>query len=313
MSILITGSSGFIGSKLCSYFLKKKITFYGLDKKAHINKKNFYSCNILNKDELYTILKKIKPKYIIHAAARTDLKGKNLIDYEENYLGTENIIKSANQINSVKRIIFFSTLLVNKVDYNPKNLKDYNPDTCYGQSKVLMEKIILKSKINAKWCIVRPTTIWGPGLNNHFKKFLKLINYGLYFNISNRKTLKSYGYIENTVYQIYKLIYSDSRFFNSKTYYLADYNPLCLEDWANQISIILRGKKNIEINYKVLKFFAFFGDVFEKFYIRVFPLNSRRLNNMTINLTKNLSDLEKACGTLPVQLNKATSRFAKSL
>ena len=313
MSILITGSSGFIGSKLCSFFLKKKITFYGLDKKIYTNKKNFYSCDILNKDKFCNILKKIRPKYIIHAAARTDLKGKSLNDYEENYLGTKNIIESANQINSVKRIIFFSTLLVNKVDYIPKNLKDYNPDTCYGQSKVLMEKIIWKSKIKAKWCIVRPTTIWGPGINNHFKKFVRLINCGLYFNISNRKTLKSYGYIENTVYQIYKLIYSDSRFFNSKTYYLADYTPLCLEDWANQISIILRGKKNIEINYKVVKFFALFGDLFEKFHIRGFPLNSRRLNNMTVNLIKNLENLKKVCGNLPVQLNKATIRFAKSL
>jgi nucleoside-diphosphate-sugar epimerase len=176
-----------------------------------------------------------------------------------------------------------------------------------------MEKIIWKSKIKAKWCIVRPTTIWGPGINNHFKKFVRLINYGLYFNISNRKTLKSYGYIENTVYQIYKLIYSNPRFFNGKTYYLADYTPLCLEDWANQISIILRGKKNIEINYKVLKFFALFGDFLEKFYIRGFPLNSRRLNNMTINLIKNLDDLKKVCGNLPVQLNKATIRFLKSL
>jgi nucleoside-diphosphate-sugar epimerase len=313
MSLLITGSSGFIGSNLCSFFLKKKISFYGLDKKIDINKMNFYSCDILNRHDFDNILKRIRPKYIIHAAARTDLKGKTLKHYEENYLGTENVIKSANQIDSVKRIIFFSTLLVNKVDYKPKSLKDYNPDTCYGQSKVLMEKIILKSKIKAKWCIVRPTTIWGPGINNHFKKFIKLINYGLYFNITNKKTLKSYGYIENTVHQIYKLIYSDSRFFNSKIYYLADYSPLCLEDWANQISIVLRGKKNIEVNYKFLKFFSFFGDVLEKFYIRGFPLNSRRLNNMTINLIKDLKDLKKVCGDLPVELNKATVKFAKSL
>lgn len=58
MSILITGSSGFIGSKLCSFFLKK-ITFYGLDKKIYINKKNFYLCDILNKDKFCNILKKL--------------------------------------------------------------------------------------------------------------------------------------------------------------------------------------------------------------------------------------------------------------
>jgi nucleoside-diphosphate-sugar epimerase len=311
MSILVTGSSGFIGSKLCSFFSKKKILFYSLDKKIDTYKNNFYLSDILNKRGLYNVIKKIRPKYIIHAAARTDLQGTTLIDYKENYLGTLNIIKAANQVNSVKRIIFFSTLLVNKIDYNPRSLRDYNPDTYYGQSKVLMEKLILKSKIKAKWCIVRPTTVWGPGVNNHFKTFLKLINYGLYFNISNKKTFKTYGYIENIIYQIYKLIYTESRFFNSKTYYLADYKPLCIEDWANQISIILRGKKNNELNYRILKLFALLGDLLEKLNIRVFPLNSRRLNNMTANLIRDVEDLKEVCGNLPVNFNTATKRFAK--
>jgi nucleoside-diphosphate-sugar epimerase len=311
MTILVTGSSGFIGSKLCGFFAKKKILFYSLDKKIDIYKNNFYLSDILNKLELYNIIKKIRPKYIIHAAARTDLHGTTLIDYKENYLGTLNIIKAANQVNSVKRIIFFSTLLVNKIDYNPRSLRDYNPDTYYGQSKVLMEKLILKSKIKAKWCIVRPTTVWGPGVNNHFKTFLKLINYGLYFNISNKKTFKTYGYIENIIYQIYKLIYTEPRFFNSKTYYLADYKPLCIEDWANQISIILRGKKNNELNYKILKLFALLGDLLEKLNIRAFPLNSRRLNNMTANLIRDVEDLKEVCGNLPVNFNTATKRFAK--
>ena len=313
MSILVTGSSGFIGSKLCGFLSKKKILFYSLDKKIGTYTNNFYLSDILNKRELYNIIKKIRPKYIIHSAARTDLQGTTLIDYKENYLGTLNIIKAANQVNSVKRIIFFSTLLVNKIDYNPRSLRDYNADTYYGHSKVLMEKIIFKSKIKAKWCIVRPTTIWGPGINNHFKKFIKLINYGLYFNISNRKTLKSYGYIENTIHQIYKIIYSDPHFFNSKIYYLGDYTPLCLEDWANHISIILRGKKNIEVNYNFLKFISFFGDVLDKLCITGFPLNSSRLNNMSVNLIKDFKDLKKVCGGLPVELNEATVRFAKSL
>ena len=312
MTILVTGSSGFIGTALCIFFSKKKNTFYALDKKKVGDQKNFILCDILDKDKLYNILRKIRPKYILHLAARTDLHGLSINDYKENYLGTKNLIESANKINSVKRIIFFSTLLVNKVGYTPKNFQDYNPDTDYGKSKAMMEKIIKKTKIKSDWCIVRPTTIWGPYINNHFAQFVKLIQRGLYFNIANKKTLKNYGYIENTVFQIYKLIYSDYRFFNKKIYYLADYIPLCLEDWADQISIIYRKKKNLCINYKIVKFFSILGDILQKFEISNFPLNSRRLSNMTTDLIVNVNDLSKVCGKLPVNLKKATYRFARS-
>ena len=313
MSILVTGSSGFIGTALCSFFLKKKITFYALDKKKMVTgQKNFILCNLLDKDKLYNILKKIRPKYILQLAARTDLHGLSVNDYKENYLGTKNLIECTNQINSVKRIIFFSTLLVNKVGYAPKNLQDYNPDTNYGKSKVMMEKIIKKATIKSDWCIVRPTTIWGPNINNHFAQFIKLIKRGLYFNIANKKTLKNYGYIENTVFQIFKLIYSEYRFFNKKIYYLADYTSLCLEDWADQISIIYKKKINFCINYKIVKFFSILGDILQKFKISNFPLNSRRLSNMTTDLIVNVSDLNKVCGKLPVSLKIATYRFARS-
>ena len=51
--ILITGSSGYIGSCL-NNFLKKSSLIYCLDKNqpnkwAKINKKNFYNCNLLDK------------------------------------------------------------------------------------------------------------------------------------------------------------------------------------------------------------------------------------------------------------------------
>jgi GDP-4-dehydro-6-deoxy-D-mannose reductase len=74
--ILITGSSGFIGSFILSYLRIKKIKSFGIDKNnnKYLNFKNFEKVNLLNKKKLNKILKKIKPKYIIHLAAEVRFK-----------------------------------------------------------------------------------------------------------------------------------------------------------------------------------------------------------------------------------------------
>ena len=48
MSILITGSGGYIGKYLKKYLTKKGLNVYGLDKKRNID----ITCNILDKKKL---------------------------------------------------------------------------------------------------------------------------------------------------------------------------------------------------------------------------------------------------------------------
>ena len=70
--ILITGSSGFIGSNFVNFFIKNKVKFYGLDKKKshYINFKNFSKIDLIDKKRLEILFKKIKPKVVIHLARR---------------------------------------------------------------------------------------------------------------------------------------------------------------------------------------------------------------------------------------------------
>ena len=73
MSLLITGSSGFIGTNLILFF-KKKIKFFCIDKvkNRYIKDKNFFQLNLKNKSKLEKYLKK-KKKYIIHLVHCLDL------------------------------------------------------------------------------------------------------------------------------------------------------------------------------------------------------------------------------------------------
>jgi len=314
--VLITGSSGFIGSELCNFFLKKNHKVFGLDKlhSKHSRKILFFKCDIMNKEHLLKVFREINPELIIHLAARADLKSNNLNYYKENFIGTKNIIDSANLVTSIKRVIFTSTLLVNKIGTNiDGKFSFYNPNTKYGESKALMEKIISFSSCKFDWCIIRPTTIWGDNIQNHFNTLLDLIQGQLYFHIGYKKIYKSYGYVKNSVFQIYQLAHAKNKLFNHKTYYISDYENIELREWLDKISKLLVGK-NVLITLPVFltKFLALVGDFFLKFGFKKFPIQSFRLNNILVNFKVDTEPLKKVCGKLPYNSDEAILSFVKS-
>jgi len=148
-NILITGVSGYIGSCL-SLYLKKKYEITNLDKK---NSKyiSINICDLLNFKKLNDILKKKKPKLIIHLAAQS------LVDetinkekyYQNNVMATKNLIMAMKN-NNLTNLIFSSTAAVYK--YSGKILNEKSliePKSNYAKTKLQCEKIIQNSKINS--------------------------------------------------------------------------------------------------------------------------------------------------------------------
>jgi nucleoside-diphosphate-sugar epimerase len=313
--VLVTGCSGFIGKEVSEFFLSQNYKVYGLDKVKckNLGRIKFFKCNIMNKNNLLKIFKEVNPHLIIHLAAKADLKSNDLNYYKDNYLGTKNIIDAANLVSSIKRIIFTSTLLVNKIGTNNNQFLFYNPNTKYGESKVLMEKVIRFSECKFDWCIIRPTTIWGDNIQNHFKTLLNLIEKKLYFHTGYKKIWKSYGYVKNSAFQIYKLANTKNYLFNRKIYYISDYESIELREWINKISNLLIGADvKITMPISFAKFLALIGDIFLVFGFKRFPIQSFRLNNILVNFKVNTLCLKKVCGELPYNLNDSVISFVKS-
>jgi nucleoside-diphosphate-sugar epimerase len=313
--VLVTGCSGFIGKEVSEFFLRQNYKVYGLDKvkSKNIDRISFFKCDIMNKNNLLKIFKEVNPHLIIHLAAKADLKSNDLNYYKDNYLGTKNIIDAANLVSSIKRIIFTSTLLVNKIGTNNNQFLFYNPNTKYGESKVLMEKVIRFSECKFDWCIIRPTTIWGDNIQNHFKTLLNLIEKKFYFHTGYKKIYKSYGYVKNSAFQIYKLANTKNYLFNRKIYYISDYESIELKEWINKISNLLIGA-DVKITLPIFfaKFLALIGDTFLVFGFKGFPIQSFRLNNILVNFKVNTSCLKKVFGRLPYNLNDSIISFVKS-
>lgn len=292
--ILITGGSGFIGTNLIELLAQKGFRIKNVDIQAPFNSKHnefWENVDILNHKALLRATAEFNPDYIIHLAAKADLLGKNLEYYDVNISGVKNLVKVINEIGTVQRCIITSTMLVCRTGYLPKLDNDYCPDTFYGRSKVQTEEIVKNCEnIKTEWVIVRPSSIWGPWFKNSYRSFFYMLMDGRYFDLGERSCTKTYGYVGNTVDQIYNILMNDGLL--EKIYYLGDDPEYNISEWANEICDIINFKKPIKAPFVLFKLAAIFGDMLGMIKVN-FPLNSFRLKNMTTNNVVPLNSISK--------------------
>lgn len=308
--ILITGGSGFIGTNLVEKLLcTGQYELLNIDvKKPKI--KSHYSIwkniDIRDLKPLSNVINQFKPNIVIHLAARTDLRGKQLEDYNSNTLGVSNLLQVLNNLKCLDRAILASSMYVCKPGYSPQNFNDYCPHTIYGESKVLTEKIIKSKKLNFAWAIVRPTSIWGPWFGEPYLDFFKIVMNKKYFHMGSKACTKTYGYIDNTIHQIESLMIATPDLVDEKTFYLGDWPAYNISEWADEIAAQL-GLKIPKIPFLFFKIIGLLGDFLKKIGID-FPMTSFRLKNMTTNNVYDLEQIQNIAPELLISRNEGVKK-----
>jgi nucleoside-diphosphate-sugar epimerase len=299
MKVLITGSSGFIGRALVQKLRDSDCEVAGLDKLPADETR--YVCDILDAPRVLKIVEEFAPDALVHLAARIDIDEKaDLSGYAANIDGVRNTLAAVRSTPSIKRAIWTSSQLVCRVDYTPKSDTDYNADTLYGESKILTERIVREEDgASREWCIVRPTTVWGPGMSSHYQRFLQLIKSGFYFHIGSSPRLKSYSYIGNLTYQYHQLLRAPAGAIHGKMFYLADYEPLDLIAWGDAFQRAFHARRIPRVPISVARALAFCGDTITAVGLTGFPFNSRRLKNILTEYQFDLTAAKAVCGPLP--------------
>ncbi len=315
MKIIIVGASGFMGTNILEYYQNMGYEVFNLDIKAPRNKEHvpfWQEVDICDFKSLKKYFNKIQPDYVVHLAARTDLNEKGGLEYySANIQGVENIVKLCGKDSSVKRVIFASSMLVNKVGYKPTDIFDYNPTTIYGQSKVIGENIIFKNTDSlTEFCIIRPTSIWGEWFGEPYKNFFDFVLNRRFFHPGDKACIKTYGYIGNAIYQIERLLFTEKEQMQSQVFYIGDKPPINISEWANEIANVASIKKPKKIPFFIFSLVALFGDLLSKFGIK-FPMTSFRLGNMTTNHIVDLENTYSVCGEVPINRLRAVKNTLK--
>lgn len=258
MSIYLTGSSGFVGKNLISYFESK------IDIKKHV--RNSEIC--------------ISQNIVIHLAGKAhDLKNVSKIDeyYEVNTDLTKQIFDSFLisdssifiMLSSVKAVADNVVGILNE-DCEP------NPKTHYGKSKLLAENYILSKKIpdNKRVYILRPCMIHGPNNKGNLNLLYNLVSKRIPWILGSFQNKRSYCSVENLMFIINELIKNNK--IPSGVYNVADDGYLS----TNEIIKLIYNSNNqkpiiYSISPHIVKFIAKIGDIIP------LPLNSERLKKLT--------------------------------
>lgn len=298
--ILVTGGSGFIGTNIIEDLIQKGYLIKNIDiEEPKIKeRKNIWSkIDIRDYINFEKEVLAFNPDYIVHLAARTDFEGKTLDDYSSNTIGVENMMRIAMKVPTLKKIIVTSSKFVNPNGYIPVNQRDYNPHTVYGKSKVITENKVWENRPTCDWCIIRPTSIWGPWFAVPYRNFFDMVMKRLYFHIGNTKCYKTYGYIGNSIYQVESLLFTNTLDEDNKVFYIGDEPAYEINEWADEIAKEL-GFKIPRMPAWIIKSVAVFGDFLKLFKIK-FPMTSFRYGNMTNDGVNDMSNTLKIAPNQP--------------
>lgn len=310
--IAVTGGSGFIGTNLIDFYLAngaKNLVNWDIHPPRDSSQADHWRpLDLRDAGAVAEEMKLFRADVLFHLGARTDLLGKGDADYGANVDGVENLIHAVRQLPHPPRTIFASSRLVCRIGYQPTSEDDYCPPNAYGASKVQGELTVRRlAGTSFDWLIVRPTSIWGPWFRTPYRDFFDTISRGRYVHPRGRRIRKSFGFVGNTIVQLDRLMFGDRARVRHQTIYLADYPPLQLPEWADEVARCMGKGRVRSVPVPALRILARLGDVATLAGVGSAPLTTFRLNNLLTDMVHDTRLLEEVAGPLPFSLSEGTA------
>ncbi|MBC8526380.1 MAG: NAD(P)-dependent oxidoreductase [Candidatus Cloacimonetes bacterium] len=212
MNIFITGSNGFVGSRLMYYLEEKGHQVWGVDNSTKCNIEPHPKTKIGDIRKIDDLHKfdNIKFDVIIHCAADKHDFGISKESYfSNNEYGTKILMKYATEKN-IKKLIYYSTVSVYGHKSVPCNESGkLQPDNDYGASKLAGEKVIekwLKQDSKRQVIFLRPSIIYGPYNYANMYNLIDMMHRKPWITIGNGKHIKSMISLENLLKMTYFII-----------------------------------------------------------------------------------------------------------
>lgn len=320
MRVLVTGGSGFIGTRVVDELLRAfpNVNVLNVDRvrpKLASHLPYWHKGDLLDTSTFIDSVKDFCPTHAIHMAARTDSDGRTLDDYRVNMEGSANFIQAIKAAGCVERTIYYSTQYVVRAGPLAGNDREYRPVNLYGESKSRMEEIVRQdTNLPGIWTIVRPTNIWGPWHPRYPQEFWLVVKKGQYIHPGGEAVVRAYGYVGNIAEYTVKILAAPAHAVSGKTFYLGD-PPADIKLWASAFTRALTGRPPRVVPRQVLRGIALIGDVV-KLTGSNFPLFTSRYHSMTQSYLVDMTPTIALLGSAKYSLEEGveeTVEWLKSL
>ena len=200
MNILVTGGSGFIGTRLVDKLLEQnhKVKIY--DKVQSIKYPRLsVIADVRDEEKLIGECQGVDVIYNLAAEHADDVTPKSLYS-DVNIGGAKNVVLAA-QKNNIKKIIFISSVAIYGLNRKlPMENDIAQPFNEYGRTKYEAERIFLAWSdkcSDSSLIIIRPSVIFGENNRGNVYNLISQIIGGNFFMVGDGKNRKSMGYVGN--------------------------------------------------------------------------------------------------------------------
>lgn len=254
--ILLTGSSGFVGSNLTKELDKRNINYLPVSRrKDHTNKKKFSS--IVNIDENTNWTFALKDcSSVIHTAARVHIMNDPVKDpltkfRKVNVDGTINLARQCLE-EGIKRFIYLSTIKVNGDKTEIGKPFFYN-DLTHASDPYAISKFEAEEKLkalcqnsNMDLVIIRPPLVYGPGVKGNFSLLMKAISLNIPLPLKGLDNKRSLISIYNLNDFLIKCLNFEGNL--NETFLISDDQDLSTSELISKISFYL---KKTDLSFKL--------------------------------------------------------------
>lgn len=273
MKLLLTGASGFIGKEIMRKLIgTMEIVTLGRKTNAHI------CCNLGNDIPAIPFV-----DIVIHAAGKAHTVPGNQTEKEDffksNVEGTQNLLKGLENIKTLKKFIFLSSVSVYGLTAGTL-INEQAPllaTDSYGRSKIVAEQLIENWCVakNIDYYILRLPLVAGKNAPGNLGAMVKGITTGKYFSIGKARAKKSIVLAGDIGALLVSL--------NGKSgiYNLTDGQHPSFGELEIYIAQFFKKKIPFTISNNFAQALAFAGD----FLGRRAPINSSKLRKITSTLT----------------------------
>ena len=292
MKILITGGSGFIGTRLIDELIKENHEIIIYDKMK--SSKYPELCIIDDVRNVDGLIKACKDVEIIYnlAAEHADNVTPLSLYADVNVGGAENIIKAAKE-NNIKKIIFTSSVAIYGLNRGtPHEGMEAQPFNEYGRTKYDAEKLFLawqKEDKDNNLQIVRPAVVFGEENRGNVYNLINQISTGKFAMIGDGENKKSMGYVGNIAKFLCILKESNKKL---DIFNFAGKNDLSTKEIVETVREELGIKKSfLKIPYSIGILAGFTFDILSKLTGKKFPVSVVRIQKFAAETTVSTKQL----------------------